>query len=419
MNTEITDTKNEDWVFYDGECPLCLKWMQRCRPVLQRRDFQFEPLQTERVRTLLGMSKTETPKEMVVLTRDNRRFGGANAIVYLASRVWWAQPFYWLAHIPGTKRLLRFTYETLAVRRYCITGNCSTRPANGRTNGWIATLPLIIFPALSFAARPFLPVWAFMWLLAFAMFFGCKWLTLRDAGTTTATFKRKIGYLLFWIGMDAKRFLRDDNRPEKPQLREWIEAIAKTCLGSALVWGVARYVPADKPLLVGWTGLFGSVFLLHFGSFHLLALAWQRSGVAAEPIMHAPARATSLTEFWSQRWNRGFQKLAHHYVFKPLHRHIGIRAAMFLVFVLSGLIHDAVISVPARGGYGLPTIYFALQGLGILIERSGFARIAQLDRDWRGWFFTVIITAGPVFWLFHPPFITNVILPFMKAIHAI
>ena len=32
--------------------------------------------------------------------------------------------------------------------------------------------------------------------------------------------------------------------------------------------------------------------------------------------------------------------------------------------------------------------------------------------------FTIIITAAPAFWLFHPPFINNVILPMLHAIGA-
>ena len=36
-----------------------------------------------------------------------------------------------------------------------------------------------------------------------------------------------------------------------------------------------------------------------------------------------------------------------------------------------------------------------------------------------GRIFTILIAAGPAFWLFHPPFVRNVILPFMKAIGAL
>ena len=70
-----------------------------------------------------------------------------------------------------------------------------------------------------------------------------------------------------------------------------------------------------------------------------------------------------------------------------------------------------MISLPAAGGYSLPTAYFLLQGIGILTERA----LPQI----RGQIFTIVITAAPAFWLFHPPFVRNVILPFMKAIGAL
>jgi alginate O-acetyltransferase complex protein AlgI len=88
------------------------------------------------------------------------------------------------------------------------------------------------------------------------------------------------------------------------------------------------------------------------------------------------------------------------------------------VFILSGLIHDLVISLPARGGYGLPTLYFAIQGCGLVFERSTLGQRVGLGRGPRGRIFALGFTAGPAFWLFHPPFIRNVILPMLKAIGA-
>ena len=41
-------------------------------------------------------------------------------------------------------------------------------------------------------------------------------------------------------------------------------------------------------------------------------------------------------------------------------------------------------------------------------------------RGWlRGRLFTLAIVAAPAFWLFHPPFVRRVILPFMQAIGAL
>ena len=72
-----------------------------------------------------------------------------------------------------------------------------------------------------------------------------------------------------------------------------------------------------------------------------------------------------------------------------------------------------MISVPARAGYGLPTLYFTLQGLGMVLERRWQHNVVC------GRLMTWIIVAGPAFWLFHPPFIEHVVVPFLRAIGAV
>jgi len=62
----------------------------------------------------------------------------------------------------------------------------------------------------------------------------------------------------------------------------------------------------------------------------------------------------------------------------------------------------------------LPTAYFLLQGWGVIAQRAFGMR-----GDLAGCLFTMAIAAGPAFWLFHPPFVRHVILPFMHAIHAL
>jgi hypothetical protein len=118
----------------------------------------------------------------------------------------------------------------------------------------------------------------------------------------------------------------------------------------------------------------GLILLLHFGSFQLLSLFWRSVGIDARPIMSAPLRSTSLSEFWGGRWNLGFSQLAHDLIFQQLHRAWGTNVTRFFVFVVSGLIHRVVISLPAGGGYGLPTMYFMVQGAGVAVERSSLAR---------------------------------------------
>src|SRR5437867_8718578 len=123
-------------------------------------------------------------------------------------------------------------------------------------------------------------------------------------------------------------------------------------------------------MLAGWQDMSGVIFLLHFGTFHLLSLAWRRAGVDAMPVMRNPLRSTSLAGLWGRRWNTAFHELARRFSYEPLRWRVGPSAAAVLVFLLSGLIHELVISIPAHGGYGLPTVYFGIQGLGVAGERS-------------------------------------------------
>ncbi len=285
---------------------------------------------------------------------------------------------------------------------------------------WIEALPLLVFPAVAIFLRNRMPPWRFMWTLSFAIFSGLKWMTWWRARTPVAQRAgRSFAYLFAWPGMDAETFLDTNKHAVKPTPEEWLWATLKTVLGFALLWIFARRVPAQDDLLRGWIGLFGLILLLHFGSFHLIALSWQTMGIDAEPIMSKPILSKTLSEFWGKRWNLGFRQLAHDLIFRPLYKRIGVAPAGLLVFVASGLIHDLVISLPARGGYGLPTGYFVLQGLGVTLERSTLGRRLGLQKGLAAWIYLLVVTAGPAFWLFHPPFVLRVILPFMHAVHAL
>lgn len=283
--------------------------------------------------------------------------------------------------------------------------------------GWI---PVIVLPATVLVCRDLLAPWVFMWCLCFTIFAGLKWLTWWKArGRTSHSAWRSVAYLLAWPGMDAEAFLNSSLRGKLPTWRGWIWPLLKTAAGAWLIWIVARLVPAQRSMVRGWVGMLGLILLLHFGSFELIALFWQSRGVNAKPIMSAPLRATSLAEFWGKRWNLGFRQFSHDLIFRPLRKRLSADAASLVVFAASGLIHESVVSVPARGGYGLPTAYFLLQGIGVAVERSWLGQRLGLKDGPRGWLFTAAFTVGPLCLLFHRPFVLRVILPFLEAVRAI
>ena len=140
-----------------------------------------------------------------------------------------------------------------------------------------------------------------------------------------------------------------------------------------------------------------------------------RSSPADEPS----ACLGKLGEFWGRRWNTAFRDLTHRFLFRPLNSRLGPRGAILAGFVFSGLVHDVVISVPAGGGYGGPTLFFGAQAFAMFAERSRAGRAVGLGSGWRGWLFAFLILILPVYLLFHPPFVRNIIVPFMQAFGAL
>ncbi len=256
-----------------------------------------------------------------------------------------------------------------------------------------------------------------MWSLSLAIYTGCKWLTWRQATEVAANGLRSASYLLAWPGLDATAFL-SERSPKKPTRGEWLFATLKTAFGLTLFWGAQWLVSHSHPLLLGWAGMTGIAFILHFGTFHLLSCAWRWRGVDAKPLMNWPIKSTSLTEFWGRRWNTAFRDLAYRFLFRPLQSVLGASWAVFIGFLFSGVVHDLVISLPAGGGYGGPTLYFLLQSAALLVERSLPAARFGLRSGWAGWLFAVVVVAAPAGLLFHPTFVRRIVLPFMTAMGA-
>jgi predicted DCC family thiol-disulfide oxidoreductase YuxK len=475
--TEITETKEErspdrpggleaaapweksfyGWILYDGACRSCTASARRFDRIFRCRGFLFLPLQTNWIMERLDLESGAPLEEMRVLTADGHDIGGAGAVIFLTHQIWWGQPFAALAQLPGMHKLLDRGYRWIAAHRGCDHITCKLPPRR-RWPGWFA---LIVLPLLALLAQNHVAPWQFMWLMTGAIFLGCKWLTFWGARSQIVHVRvgRALAYFFLWPGMDAEKFLDPPTRKNLTALsrqvlsgrtsevrgdrEQWpvalvseelsgkmqdridrmsalpdrganiVGAISKILLGAGLLFGLARFAP--HPLVTGWIGMIGMVFVLHFGIFALLAIAWRAYGLDVRPIMDAPLKSTTLGEFWGRRWNGAFNQLVFENVFQPVARSIDPILGTVVAFLASGLIHELVISLPARAGYGLPTAYFLLQSCGVIIQH----RAPRIRYGMAGQFFTILIVAGSAFWLFHPQFVRNVILPFMKAIGAL
>jgi predicted DCC family thiol-disulfide oxidoreductase YuxK len=465
------------WILYDGQCRYCLAAARQFERLFARRGFYFLPLQTPWVQKRLGLQPDAPLEEMRVLTRDNQDLGGADAVIFLVGKIWWLWSLSILGQLPFVHAIIDRAYRWIAAHRGCthfsgrdalcgvpkISGTRRSSSLRSRITRWVG---LLILPPLVLVARTHVAPWVFMWLMAGALFFGCKWLTFwRTRQHVDSSIGRSLGYLLAWPGMDATNFLGPGSCANPPNCNSGFQnlgrvvrdstrvacaPILKIAFGVLLLFIAARTAP--NPLLAGWIGMIGMILIFHFGLFDLAAIAWRVAGVDARPVMNSPIKATSLSEFWGRRWNGAFNQLVLDVLFRPLTRWLGGRSsspsrrlsgaggrdarirsrrsstlhfqratgrATLTAFFLSGLVHELVISLPAGGGYGLPTAYFLLQGWGVVAQRTLVGKRFNLERGVRGRIFTMLIAAGPAFWLFHPPFVRNVVLPFMKAIGAL
>jgi predicted DCC family thiol-disulfide oxidoreductase YuxK len=120
------------WVLYDGECGICARMVWWFGSTLKRRGYRLVPLQAPWVVERLGMPTETLLEEMRVLTADGVHLSGADAIIYLARRIWWATPLYAMSLLPGVLPLLHTGYRWFAARRHCFSPSCALstgRPA--------------------------------------------------------------------------------------------------------------------------------------------------------------------------------------------------------------------------------------------------------------------------------------------------
>jgi alginate O-acetyltransferase complex protein AlgI len=414
--TEITErTKMKPHLgtlFYDGTCRFCADGVMRFRGWLEKRGVEIAPFDVAEGEAI--------PDEMRLRCTDGRECGGADAALVVIGARWRGKPLEWIGRLPGVYHLLVAGYRWVAGRRHCIGGACEL-PALGRPDAkggrislfaaWSVMVALTVLAGWSGFALG-LENWLRMWVLAVAMWLGFKTLAL---ATTAADGwpKGGFGWLGFalWPGMDVVAFARRA-RPQvyaESEAKVALLAFVRVVAGVAMVTWLAGRL--SDPVAIGWCGMIGLMLILHFGLFDLLALFWRRFGFDVERLMNAPWRAHSLADFWGGRWNRAFSRVANRALFRPMTRRMGLVWGTMGGFLLSGVIHEAVISVPARGGYGLPTMYFLVQSLGLLLERKMGWR-----GEWRGRVLMVVVLSGPALWLFHPGFMTEVMAPMLERL---
>lgn len=253
----------------------------------------------------------------------------------------------------------------------------------GRTLAWLMTAGAVVGAECLVAQQP---TGLRMLAICGALLFGFKGIvgaSALAAGSAPLPATRWLGFALAWPGMDPTVF--SDRHPRTGSGGTSLRGLACVLGGAALLLAAHVFwqrtgssLLATAPLLVGLS------LLLHFGLFRLSAALWRHFGFDCAEPFQSPQSAKTLAEFWGRRWNRPFSELVARTVYRSLTSRGLPVAATMAAFLLSGLLHELAISVPARAGYGRPLGYFVLEGLFVVAEKRLAPNSRSRLRVWIG-----------------------------------
>jgi alginate O-acetyltransferase complex protein AlgI len=223
---------------------------------------------------------------------------------------------------------------------------------------------------------------------------------------------RVLAYCI-WPGMQPQQFLVGSKLASGAPVPTVIGLLLNALTAATLLWLVPRLLPDSAPwMLRFWIALVGICFLTLFARLDAAALVFRLLGFPVEKLWDCPIAATTLGEFWGQRWNRIVSGMLREVVFFPLARRVGAQAALFAVFLFSGVYHEFV-SFLTGTGYGGPTLYFLVQYLGVVIENIRPVRRQFRRRPWLGWAWTFAVVVLPLGLVLNPVLIDDYLVPLL------
>lgn len=214
------------------------------------------------------------------------------------------------------------------------------------------------------------------------------------AGKQRLTLLRYCVFCFLWFGMDPGSFRsRRVGLSWKPDVQLGLLLMLVGALWSWLVWWMEWHLllMVFLPMSLGF----------HFGALRVLKGCLRAMGFPVRTLFPNVLNTQGLGDFWSRRWNVGYSQMMQRVVGRPVSSFAGESTGVFAVFLVSGVLHDLAITLPVQSGFGLPTLYFTLHGMLVVIERKlgrSFGRTLAL--------LAVVLPLGLLF----PPVFQNEVL---------
>lgn len=213
-------------------------------------------------------------------------------------------------------------------------------------------------------------------------------------------------YMFSWPGVDVSGFRERRSQPLAKTGERFLESWIALLLGIAgLVF--SAYMGGGESILWNYVGLYCFLLIFHLGLVEVMTDGLRLLGYSPQSGFDRPYLATSLRDFWSYRWNRAFIDMNKIFFLKTFKNKVPAPVLILFIFAISGVLHELALSYPVNAGWGLPLLYFVIQGAGFLLERQmRFPRVLVL-----AW----VILPSPL--LFHPWFVNGLVGPLAKFLN--
>ena len=228
------------------------------------------------------------------------------------------------------------------------------------------------------------------------------------------TFLQWIAFALTWFGMNPGVFSRRTMNKKSQGIQLIRFGVSRILIGLLLclaAYFISKSFTADvwTTILMTVCLLAGLSFILHFGILNINSGIWNVFGFGTYALFKDPFRSLSLAEFWGRRWNFAFSEMTSIAVHRPLKKFTNHKFATIVAFAFSGLLHELAISLPVNQGYGLPSLYFVIQAVALLLEKKIQLKSKTLKHIWV--LFWLIV---PIPLLFHQYFLEGIIWPMVS-----
>ena len=162
-----------------------------------------------------------------------------------------------------------------------------------------------------------------------------------------------------------RRAVMDRVAPLGETLRHLLREASALILSIVLLVAVWRIDWSGQPFLLEHVAKSIAFFATATAAFDVLARTLRLAGSPTRDFARLPLLASTPADFW-RRYNRIVTGFMHVNVFRPLGGFRRPVLTTMAVFVLSGLGHEYLFSMPDARIQGYQTAFFLLQGVGVL-----------------------------------------------------